>query len=168
MRSDYIGGKVTVEIIDGTIIEAFFNTEDSEKLAQEYFGAAARFAFDIPDFRPPSDPIFDLNEDGAVNEADAETLVGLFDNPGDAPCDSSEGIPGDIDGDGQVGTMQDALAFREAFGSETGDPNFNPNADLDGNGRVNVGDLKIFRQIKLGLRKNLKKTITEAIKHIRY
>jgi hypothetical protein len=35
----------------------------------------------------PHDPDHDLNGDGAVNRADARTLVGLFDNAGGAPCE---------------------------------------------------------------------------------
>jgi hypothetical protein len=34
----------------------------------------------------PNDPAHDLNEDGAVNRADARTLAGLFTNPRGAPC----------------------------------------------------------------------------------
>ena len=34
----------------------------------------------------PFDPAFDLNEDGAVNRADARTLVGLFTNSRGVTC----------------------------------------------------------------------------------
>jgi hypothetical protein len=34
----------------------------------------------------PNNPSYDLNGDGLVNRADARTLIGLFTNPGGAPC----------------------------------------------------------------------------------
>ena len=42
---------------------------------------------------------------------------------------------GDIDGDGDL---------LRAWASQPGDPNWNENADLDGNGEVGQGDVGIF------------------------
>jgi hypothetical protein len=33
------------------------------------------------------------------------------------------------------------MSAANAFGSSTGDPNWNPDADLDGNGKINIIDL---------------------------
>jgi hypothetical protein len=51
-------------------------------------------------------------------------------------------IPGDINGDFKV-TMDDVMALLYAFGSTPGKPNWNPNCDIDGNGRVDMGDVII-------------------------
>lgn len=45
----------------------------------------------------------------------------------------------DINGDGYV-NIKDAVILGAAFGTQSGDPNWNPNADLDENGVVNALD----------------------------
>lgn len=61
-------------------------------------------------------------------------------------------IPGDINGDGEVGSVDLAL-LRGAYSShcasyhyevEPASPNWNPNADIDGNGIVGLSDLVIL------------------------
>ncbi len=49
-------------------------------------------------------------------------------------------ILGDIDGDGTVNLLDSYLAAL-AYGSAPGDPNWNPDADLDANNYVNMVDL---------------------------
>ncbi len=49
----------------------------------------------------------------------------------------------DFNGDGTVG-FADFVAFAEAFGSTSADPDFDPKFDLDGNGTVGLGDFVIF------------------------
>ena len=49
-------------------------------------------------------------------------------------------IPGDIDGDGHVNTV-DLLLLAHAFGSVTGDVNYDSACDLNGDGSVDVVDL---------------------------
>jgi len=56
---------------------------------------------------------------------------------------ASGGIPGDIDGDGDV-DQADLGALLSAYGSSDGDPNWNPDADLDGDGDVDQADLGIL------------------------
>ncbi len=53
-------------------------------------------------------------------------------------------IPGDTDGDGDIDD-DDYNAFTDAFGSNTGDPNYDPDADMDGDGDVDCADLRLFR-----------------------
>ncbi len=50
------------------------------------------------------------------------------------------GLPGDVDGDGDV-DQADLGALLGAYGSQTGDPNWNPDADFDGDGDVDQADL---------------------------
>ena len=51
--------------------------------------------------------------------------------------------PGDFDGDGTV-SLADFLAFAGAFGTRSGDANYNVRADLDGNGAVDLSDFLAF------------------------
>ena len=52
-------------------------------------------------------------------------------------------LTGDFDGDGQVG-ITDFLIFVEAFGTQSGQENFDPKFDLDSDGRVGISDFLIF------------------------
>jgi len=52
-------------------------------------------------------------------------------------------IPGDIDGDGDVDSL-DFYLFFGTYGSSVGDPTYIPEADLDGNGDVDSYDYYIF------------------------
>ena len=52
-------------------------------------------------------------------------------------------IASDFDGDGQV-AFEDFLAFVHAFGTQSGQENFDPKFDLDGNGEVGFSDFLIF------------------------
>jgi len=48
--------------------------------------------------------------------------------------------PGDVDGNGVV-DIQDIVLATTSYRSVTGGPNWNPNADLNGDGRVDIFDL---------------------------
>jgi parallel beta-helix repeat protein len=50
---------------------------------------------------------------------------------------------GDVNGDGKI-NMRDVMVAAQAFNSFQGQPRWNPNADLDNNGRVDVRDLVII------------------------
>ena len=52
-------------------------------------------------------------------------------------------ISADFDGDGQV-AFEDFLAFVHAFGTQSGQENFDPKFDLDSNGEVGFSDFLIF------------------------
>ncbi len=69
------------------------------------------------------------------------TLVndGLVDQPENLILIGS-GIPGDLDGDGDV-DLSDLAEFLGSYGSCTGEPGYNPAADLDGNGCIDLSDL---------------------------
>jgi hypothetical protein len=49
-------------------------------------------------------------------------------------------IPGDVDGDGDV-DLTDLASLLAAYGTGTGDPDYNPNADFDDDGDVDLTDL---------------------------
>ncbi|MBU0617297.1 MAG: hypothetical protein KKI02_06255 [Planctomycetes bacterium] len=51
-----------------------------------------------------------------------------------------EGIPGDVDGDGDV-DLADLAALLGAYGTSVGDPDYNPDADIDEDGDVDLSDL---------------------------
>lgn len=54
-------------------------------------------------------------------------------------------LTGDINGDGTIND-QDLNLLTQAYGSAPGDPNWNPNADLDKNNKINITDLNILGQ----------------------
>jgi thermitase len=56
---------------------------------------------------------------------------------------SHEECPGDLDGDG-FRNVTDFTRFAAAFGSQSGEPDYNPDADLSGDGFVNVTDFTQF------------------------
>ena len=60
-------------------------------------------------------------------------------------------IPGDVNGDGVV-NASDLFDLTKAYGSELGNPNWNPDCDFNGDDKVNTADL-------LDLNKNYGKTI---------
>ncbi len=53
-------------------------------------------------------------------------------------------VNGDVNGDNAV-SLADFTALRAAFGSSSGDPNWNSNADLNGSGSVSLADFTILR-----------------------
>lgn len=59
---------------------------------------------------------------------------------GYAACVVTLGLPGDIDGDGDVDLI-DLAALLAAYGTCTGDPGYNPAADFDESGCVDLVDL---------------------------
>ncbi len=52
-------------------------------------------------------------------------------------------IPGDINGDGVV-NINDAILASAAFGSVTGDLNYNPLADMNSDGKVDIFDMLLL------------------------
>jgi ABC-type transport system substrate-binding protein len=48
--------------------------------------------------------------------------------------------PGDVNGDGKV-NVKDIFAIAKAFGSECGQPKYDPNLDIDGDCKINVKDM---------------------------
>jgi hypothetical protein len=52
-------------------------------------------------------------------------------------------IPGDLNGDFKV-NLEDLVLLALAYGSKPGDPNWNPNADIDNSGTVGLSDLVIL------------------------
>jgi hypothetical protein len=52
-------------------------------------------------------------------------------------------IPGDLNGDFAVG-LSDLVILAKAYGSKLGNPNWNPNADIDSNGAIGLTDLVIL------------------------
>jgi hypothetical protein len=54
-------------------------------------------------------------------------------------------IPGDLNGDFKV-SLPDLVILAQSYGSKAGDPNWNPNADIDNNGVVDLSDLVVLAQ----------------------
>jgi hypothetical protein len=74
--------------------------------------------------------------------------VALVDSGGDAlPFSTVDGsfsnlkvAPGDLNHDGIV-DIRDAIVFSHLFGSVSSDPDWNPEADMDGNGQIDIIDM---------------------------
>ena len=64
----------------------------------------------------------------------------ISDNTETAPWDVLVTILGDVDGDGAVGTS-DLIVFSDAYGSEPGDPNWDPYCDFNSYEKIDASDL---------------------------
>jgi len=86
------------------------------------------------------------------NGTDNDPYEGIFDDPyvinqhnqDDYPL-VWKWFPGDINGDGTV-DMDDFVLWQEAFGTQDGDPDYNPIADLNYDGIVDMYDYYIWLQ----------------------
>ena len=58
---------------------------------------------------------------------------------------TSDRLPGDFNGDCVV-NFKDFLLFMRHYGSQEGDPKYDPAFDLNGDGKINFGDFLIFMQ----------------------
>ena len=93
-----------------------------------------------------ADPAVGYREIGEA-VSDFSTEIAFTVSPIDlAFATTASGMPepesclGDINGDGHV-DVSDLGAILAAYGSQAGDPDFNPDADLDQNERVDISDL---------------------------
>jgi len=58
---------------------------------------------------------------------------------------SGAGVPGDVDGDGDV-DLTDLGLMLQAYGTTLGNPGYNSDADFDGNGVIDLADLAVVLQ----------------------
>jgi Dockerin type I domain len=102
------------------------DTDDVDlQLLQQAFGS-------VPG-DPNWNPSADLDGDGDVDLDDLNILLD------DLGC---QGCAGDVDGDGDTDQI-DLLLIEDAYGSVPGDPHWNPDADLDGDGVITQADIGI-------------------------
>lgn len=85
-----------------------------------------------------------LASDGVAIDGDDDGVAGGNLVFGDVETDNFFRFFGDINGNRTVDVF-DLLAFRQASGSSSGDPDFDPQFDHDGNGSINAFDLLPFR-----------------------
>lgn len=95
----------------------------------------------------------DIDNDGVPDQQDNCPLhpnPDQTDTDGDGLGDVCDPNPGgglppcvgilDFNGDGRL-DVNDVMIFRDAFGSSSGDPNYNPSVDIDGDGDVDIFDV---------------------------
>lgn len=81
-------------------------------------------------------PLLDDDGDGVGHQ-------GPIPNGGDGDLALSVAwLPGDLNEDGKV-DMRDIATVARAYGSKPGDPNWNPRADLNGDGFINMTDVNM-------------------------
>jgi hypothetical protein len=103
----------------------------------------------VPCGAPPND----CNENGIPDECDISIEFGGFCDPAVSTCSTDyngNGVPdecdpicGDLDNDGDVDN-DDFWLFVAAYRSCTGDPNYNPDADFDGDGCITLVDYQAW------------------------
>ncbi len=82
-----------------------------------------------------------VNSDGNVDAGEFMEITLCDLRPGGCPDVNT--CSADFDDNGAV-DLGDFGVFGAAFGSVSGDANYNPDADFDGNGAVNLGDFGVF------------------------
>jgi hypothetical protein len=128
-----INGDGSIDAMDLEVIDSLFNTLSGD-----------------PNFNPAAD----LNGDGAINMPDRMLLMAYLSNnniplPTTPPVNTTSPTPTtspspaainyDINGDGSIDAM-DLEVIDSLFNTLSGDPNFNPAADLNGDGAINMPD----------------------------
>ncbi len=76
---------------------------------------------------------------GELKEIYAENMT-------DTPPPQQTTCKGDLNGDNKV-NFDDFAIFAAAYGTHTGDPNYNAKADLNNDGNVNFDDFAIFASV---------------------
>jgi hypothetical protein len=84
-----------------------------------------------------------LSEAILVNSTEQSIQSQTADGYGYFTALSDVAIPGDLNGDFKV-NLEDLVLLAQAYGSKPGDPNWNPNADIDNSGAVGLSDLVIL------------------------
>jgi hypothetical protein len=62
----------------------------------------------------------------------------------------SQRLPGDCNGDGYVNAIDVNSYMAFAYGSQVGDPNYDPNCDFNGDGYVNAIDVNTYLSVYYG------------------
>ncbi len=130
----FIPNSVTpVTQIDNTAGFIRFNVSLSTSLSGDGNVTVVQFHVEADNVRNSTLHLYDVKLVNSTGQTlPFSTVDGSFSN--------GRMILGDLNGDGVV-NLKDAMAAAHAFGSSSGDPNWNPDADLDGNGTINVIDL---------------------------
>jgi hypothetical protein len=138
-RGSFIPPSVTpVTQIDNTTGFLKFNVSLSSSLDGSGTVAVIQFQVQADNVRNSTLHLYDVKLVDTSNQAlNFTTIDGSFTN--------QKTLPGDLNGDNIV-DIQDAITAALAFNSTPGDKNWNPAADMDGNGIVNVLDLIILAQ----------------------
>ncbi|GAI12678.1 unnamed protein product, partial [marine sediment metagenome] len=88
---------------------------------------------------------YDLIIEAILLGADGLPIPGVVENDGQVNI-VTNGRKGDFDGDGDIDIF-DFAYFADAYGSETGDPNYNAIGDFDDDGDIDIFDFAYFADV---------------------
>jgi hypothetical protein len=94
---------------------------------------------------PAATGTYSLTIEATLLDENNIPIAGVVENDGQVNIDTN-GRKGDFDGDGDIDIF-DFVQFADAYGSETGDPNYNAIGDFNDDGHIDIFDFVDFADV---------------------